>query len=171
MGKMTRPNCIYGDESIDDAEDTFFFIVREGGWNKRNLKAKVGACTYFCEVILSSEENWNRMAGYTEPLLNFKKFDLDERSRMDVQTPSRILLPNPDAHMDMKELKKMLKHFPVWSNSTVIPEWAKWVQKGRGIFSRWRPYTRSIVTTSPMVRLGRFNPPQWQKKSLYWQRN
>ena len=30
MGKMTRPNYIYGDASIFDAEHTFY--VRDGDW-------------------------------------------------------------------------------------------------------------------------------------------
>ena len=52
----------------------------------RNLEAKVDACTIenFCNVILSSEENWNSMVSYAEGLLKSERFDLDERSRMDV---------------------------------------------------------------------------------------
>ena len=52
----------------------------------RNLKAKGGTCTIqnFYDVILSSEENWNSVASYTEALLKSKKFALDERSWMDV---------------------------------------------------------------------------------------
>ena len=44
---------------------------------RRNFEAKVGACTVdnFCEVILSSKENWNSMTSYTEALLKYKKFD------------------------------------------------------------------------------------------------
>ena len=36
----------------------------------RNLKAKAGTCIIenFCDVILSSEENWNNMASYFEAL-------------------------------------------------------------------------------------------------------
>ena len=37
-----------------------------------------------CVVILSIEENWNNIASYSEALLKSKKFDLDERNRMDV---------------------------------------------------------------------------------------
>ena len=53
----------------------------------RKKKDKVGDCTirYFCDVILSSEENWNSMASYTKALLKSKNLDdLDERIRMDV---------------------------------------------------------------------------------------
>ena len=85
MGKMIGPNCIYGNASIDDAEHTFFHCEK---WRleTRNLEAKVGACTVedLCKVILSSEKNWNSVASYTKALLKSKKFDLDERSRMDV---------------------------------------------------------------------------------------
>ena len=52
MGKMTRQNCIYC-----DAGHTFFHCER---WRleRRNLEAKVGACTIenFCDAMLSSEE-------------------------------------------------------------------------------------------------------------------
>ena len=53
---------------------------------RRNLEAKVRACTIenLCDVILSSEENWNSMTSYAEVLLKSKKFDLDERITMDV---------------------------------------------------------------------------------------
>ena len=85
LRKTIRPNCIYGDASIDPEEYTFFHCVR---WRleRRILEAKVGSCTTvqnFCGVILSSEENWNSMTSYTEALLKSKKFDLDERSRLD----------------------------------------------------------------------------------------
>ena len=54
---------------------------------RRNLEVKVGAHTIenICDVILSSEENWNSVAGYTEALLKFQ-----------------ILLRNLNADMDMK---------------------------------------------------------------------
>ena len=42
------------------------------------------------------------MASYTEALLRSKKFDLKECIRMDVSTPSQILLGNPDMNMDIK---------------------------------------------------------------------
>ena len=85
MGKMTRSNCIYGDESIDDAEHILFHCER-CRLERRNLETNVGACTVenFCDVILSTEENWKGMASHTEALLKSKKIDLDERSRMDV---------------------------------------------------------------------------------------
>ena len=53
---------------------------------RNNLEANVGTGTIenFCDVIRSSEKNWNSMASYTEDLLKSKKFDLVERSRMDV---------------------------------------------------------------------------------------
>ena len=104
MEKMTRPNCIYGDVSIDDAEDTFFHCER-CVLERRNLEIKVGVVTIenFCNVILSSEENWNNLASYAEVLLKTKKFDLNERSRMDNYTASRILLRNPDVDVDIKE--------------------------------------------------------------------
>ena len=53
---------------------------------RKNLEAKVGACTIenFCHVILSSEENCNSRVRYVEVLLQSKKFDLDERSRIDI---------------------------------------------------------------------------------------
>ena len=77
-GKLTRPNCIY-----DDAKRTFFYCER---WRleRSNHEVKVGACTIenFCDVILSSGDNWNSVACYTEVLLKSKKFDLDERNRM-----------------------------------------------------------------------------------------
>ena len=90
IGNMTQLNCIYGYASmviacIDDAKYTFFHCER---WvlERRNLEAKIGACTInnFCDLILSSEENWNSMASYSEVLLKSKKFDLEKRSRMDV---------------------------------------------------------------------------------------
>ena len=73
---MTQPNCIYGDASIDNTDHTFFHCEKEG----------LGVCTIenFCDVIMSSEKNWNSVASYTEALLISKKFDLDERIRMDV---------------------------------------------------------------------------------------
>ena len=47
---------IHGDASIDDVEHAFFHCER---WvlERRNLKAKVGACTIenYCYIILSSE--------------------------------------------------------------------------------------------------------------------
>ena len=55
MGKMTRPNCIYDDASIDDAEHTFFHCER---WKleRRNLEVKVGVFTIknFCNELLNS---------------------------------------------------------------------------------------------------------------------
>ena len=53
---------------------------------RRNPEVKVGACIVenFCDVILSSEKNWNSMASYVKALLKSKKFDLDERIRMDI---------------------------------------------------------------------------------------
>ena len=52
--------------------------------DRRNLEAKVSAYAIknFCDVILSSEENWNNIASYAEVLLKHKKFN--ERSRMEV---------------------------------------------------------------------------------------
>ena len=83
MGKITGPNCI-NDASTDDAEHTFFHCER---WvlKRRNFETKVGEVTIenFCDVILSSDENFNSMATYGEVLLKTKKFDLDKRSRMD----------------------------------------------------------------------------------------
>ena len=62
MGKITRLNCIYGDESIDDVQYPFFHCER---WRleRRNPEAKVSACIIenFCDVILSSRKNWDRM--------------------------------------------------------------------------------------------------------------
>ena len=85
MEQMRRPNCIYNDVSIDDAERIFFHCEI---WRleRGNLVPIVGPCITenFCNVILSSEENSNRMARYTEALLKSKKFDMDERIRMDV---------------------------------------------------------------------------------------
>ena len=81
IGEMTRPNCIYGDASFDDAEHTFFHCKR---WRleRRNLEAKIGACTIenFRYMILNSEENFNNMARYTEIMQKHTKFDLDDRS-------------------------------------------------------------------------------------------
>ena len=37
-----------------------------------------------------------------EALLKSKKFDLDGRNRMDVQTPTRLLLSNPAAYINIK---------------------------------------------------------------------
>ena len=78
---MTRPNSIYSGASIDDADDD-----ERCRMERRNFEAKVGACIIldFCDAILSSEENWNSMTSYTEGLLKSKKFNLDERSRVDV---------------------------------------------------------------------------------------
>ena len=58
LGKMTRPNCVYGDASIDDTKYTFFHCERLR-LERTNLKAKVGACTIgnFCDVIPRSEES------------------------------------------------------------------------------------------------------------------
>ena len=71
--------------SIDEAEHTSFHGKR---WRleRRNLQAKVDACTIenFCDVILSSEKNWNSKASYTGAFVKSKKFDLDERIRIDV---------------------------------------------------------------------------------------
>ena len=82
---MGRPNCIYDDASIDDVEHTFFHCER-WRWEEKNFEAKVGAYTIenFCDVILNSKENWNSITSFTEALLKSKKFDLDERSTMDV---------------------------------------------------------------------------------------
>ena len=83
MGKMTRPNWIYGDASIDDAEYTFCHCEK---WvlERRNLEAKVGLIENFCDVILRSEENWISMVSYAEVLLKSEIFYLDKRSRMDI---------------------------------------------------------------------------------------
>ena len=65
--KMTRSNCIYGDEPIDDAEHTFFHCER---WvlEIRNLEETVSVCNIekFCDMILSKEENSKGMASYAE---------------------------------------------------------------------------------------------------------
>ena len=78
MGKMTRPNYVYGDASIDDAKHTFFHCER---WRleRRNLEGKVGICIVekICEVILSSNEISNSEASYTEALLKSKELNLD----------------------------------------------------------------------------------------------
>ena len=60
MGKMTLPNCIYDDAATDDVEYTFFHCER-WRFGRRNLEAKIGACTIenSCDVILGSNENWN----------------------------------------------------------------------------------------------------------------
>ena len=62
MGKITLPNCIYVDASIDDAEHTFFHC---GRWRleRMNLETKVGACTIdnFCDVNLT----WMREVEWT----------------------------------------------------------------------------------------------------------
>ena len=77
MGKITRPNCINGDASIDDAKHPFCHCER---WRlkkeRNNLEAKIDTCTIesFCDVILSSEENWTSMVSYTEALLKSKEF-------------------------------------------------------------------------------------------------
>ena len=66
--------------------NTLSFIVRDGDWKEGIFLLKFGACTIenLCDVILGSEEIWNSMASYTRALLKSKKFDLDERSMMDV---------------------------------------------------------------------------------------
>ena len=53
---------------------------------RRNIDAKAGACIIenFCDVILSSEEIWNNMASYTDALLESKKFNINERIRLDL---------------------------------------------------------------------------------------
>ena len=103
MGKMTRPNFIYNDASINNSEYTFIHCER---WRleKRKLEAKVGICIVdnFCDAILYNEENWNSIASYTEALQKSKKFDLDKGRRMDIKTSSQVLLCNPDADMDIK---------------------------------------------------------------------
>ena len=52
--------------------------------------------------MLSSEENWYSISSCTEALLKSKKFDWDERRRMEVYTASQISLSNQDADMNMK---------------------------------------------------------------------
>ena len=54
MGKMTRPNCICGDASIDDAEHTF--IVGDGDWKKRILRPKSVDVLLRISVILELEQ-------------------------------------------------------------------------------------------------------------------
>ena len=98
--KITRPNCIYDDVSIDDAQYTFFHCER---WRLERWDLEACSVENFCNVILSNEENWNGLASYTEALLKSKKFHLDERSRMGVWTPSLNSLYNPDADIDMNE--------------------------------------------------------------------
>ena len=58
MGKMTPPNYIYRDAFSDDAEHTFFHCERRK-LERRNLEAKVGACTIenFCGGILNNDDN------------------------------------------------------------------------------------------------------------------
>ena len=72
---------------IVDAEHTFFYCER---WRleRRNLGAKVGACTIenFCDIIQSSEENGNSIACYIESLLKSEKFDLNEKSKRRSET-------------------------------------------------------------------------------------
>ena len=53
---------------------------------RKNLKATIGACNMenFCDVILSSEANWNNITHYAEALLKSKEFELNERSRINV---------------------------------------------------------------------------------------
>ena len=76
---------LHGDTSINDAVHTFFHYEK---WRleKRNLEAKVGTCAIenFCDALLDSNENWNSMESYNESLPKTKKFDLDERSGVDV---------------------------------------------------------------------------------------
>ena len=51
---------------------------------------------------------------------------------------------------------QMDKRTSLWSNTTVFSEWTNGIQKRSGRLSGWRPHTRRIVTTSPIVRLGTF---------------
>ena len=50
--------------------------------------------------ILSSKKKWNNMTSYAEALLISRKFDLDERSIMNVYTTHQILLRNSYADME-----------------------------------------------------------------------
>ena len=59
-------------------------------------------CRDFCNITLTSEENWNSITSYTEVWMKSMKFDLYLRSRIDVWIPSQILLRNPDADMNVK---------------------------------------------------------------------
>ena len=56
----------------------------------------------FHNVIPSREKNWISMASYTVALLKYRKFELNERIRLDVKTLSLILCLYPDADIDTK---------------------------------------------------------------------
>lgn len=78
MGKVNTPICIYGDNSIDDAEHTLFECER---WSQeRNaVQHNVGEITpdNIVEIMMQRESNWKHVALYIEKVLRKKKRDLD----------------------------------------------------------------------------------------------
>ena len=82
MVKMTRSNYTYDNKGLM-VRNTLSFIVRDGDYKEGILRpnSMLGTIENFCNVILSSEENWNNMASYSGALLQSKKLGLDERIR------------------------------------------------------------------------------------------
>ena len=81
MGKTNSPLCIYGCDSFDDANHTFFECER---WRRERLILDQKVCTYLNEVnivsiILLNEENWKNVTTFVESVLRLKKRDLDAR--------------------------------------------------------------------------------------------
>lgn len=78
MGKVERPDCIYGDGQQDDAEHTFFQCAR---WqSERNaLIVAVGAFNTdrVLDIMVGSDENWKCVARFVEDVLRKKKRDLE----------------------------------------------------------------------------------------------
>lgn len=79
MGKSNTPFCIYEvDDTIDDAEHTFFSCVR---WteSRSDLERKIGlfAPTNIVEKMIAEEEKWKAVGEYVEVILRRKKRDLD----------------------------------------------------------------------------------------------
>ena len=62
----------------------------------------------------------------------------------EVEWTFRILLRNPEVDMNMKD--QMARRTPIRSNTTVVPECVKGVQKKKRIFSG----TRIVMTSLPI---------------------
>lgn len=78
MGKVEKPDCMYGDSERDDAEHTFFHCTK---WieERKILEKVVGGLTTDSLVseMLKNEANWNEVGLFVETILRKKKKDLD----------------------------------------------------------------------------------------------
>lgn len=79
IGKCSTPFCLYEeDETIDDAEHTFFHCTH---WrmSRESVERDIGSISTVntIEKMIGDEKSWNTVAKYCEHILRMKKLDLD----------------------------------------------------------------------------------------------